>query len=60
MNEVKEYSEVGHVPMDAYYGDWALTLKPDGIAEVNASGDIRYGGTYKINGSEIKVNYFRR
>lgn len=55
VNEVKEYSEVGHVPMDAYDGGWALTLKPDGVAEVNPGGDIRYGGTYKINGSKIKV-----
>jgi hypothetical protein len=55
VNEVKEYREVGHVPMDAYDGGWALTLQPDGVAEVNPGGDIRYSGTYKINGSKIKV-----
>lgn len=55
VNEVKEYRVVGHVPMDAYDGGWALTLKLDSAAEVNPGGDIRYGGTYKINGSKIKV-----
>jgi hypothetical protein len=55
VNEVKEYSEVGHIAMGAYDGGWELTLKPDGVAEVNPGGDIRYGGTYKINGSKIKV-----
>jgi hypothetical protein len=55
VNEIKEYSEVGHVPKGAYDGGWALTLKPDGVAEVNPGGDIRYGGIYKINGSKIKV-----
>ena len=55
VNEVKEYSEVGHVPTNAYDGGWALTLQPNGVAEVNPGGDIRYGGTYKINGSKIKV-----
>lgn len=55
VNEVKEYRQVGHVPMDAYDGGWALTLQPDGAAEVNPGGDIRYAGTYKIKGDEIKV-----
>jgi hypothetical protein len=56
VNEVKEYSEIGHVAMNAYDGGWALTLKPDGVAEVNPGGDVIYVGTYKINGSKIKVN----
>ncbi|MFP5080671.1 hypothetical protein [Pedobacter sp. JCM 36344] len=55
VNEVKEYREVGHIPMNAYDGGWALTLQHNGVAEVNPGGDIRYGGTYKINGSKIKV-----
>ena len=55
VNEIKEYREVGHVPVDAYDGGWALTLQPDGVADVNPGGDILYGGTYKINGSKIKV-----
>jgi hypothetical protein len=55
VNEKKEYRQVGHVPMDAYDGGWALTLQPGGVAEVNPGGDIRYGGTYKINGPKIKV-----
>jgi hypothetical protein len=55
VNEVKEYREVGFVPTDPYFGGWTLTLKTDGVAEVNPGGDIRYGGTYKINGSKIKV-----
>jgi hypothetical protein len=55
VNEVKEYSQVGFVRTDPYFGGWTLTLKPDGVAEVNPGGDIRYGGTYKINGSKIKV-----
>ena len=55
INEVTEYRELGHVPMEAYDGGWALTLNPDGVAEVNPGGDVRYVGTYKINGSKIKV-----
>ena len=55
VKEVKEYKEVGHVPAGAYDGGWSLTLQPSGVADVNPGGDIRYGGTYKINGSKIKV-----
>lgn len=55
VNEVKEYSQIDHVPGNAYDGGWSLTLQPDGTAEVNPGGDIRYRGTYKINGSRIKV-----
>jgi len=55
IDRTKEYKEVGHVPMDAYDGGWRLTLKPDGVADVNPGGDIVYRGTYKINGSKIKV-----
>ena len=55
VNEVKEYGEVGHIPTGPYDGGWALTLQPDGIAEVNPGGDIRYRGTYKIKGDEVKV-----
>lgn len=55
IDQTKEYREVGHVPMDAYDGGWRLTLQPDGVADVNPGGDIVYRGTYKINGSRIKV-----
>ncbi len=55
VNEVKEYREVDHVPTNAYDGGWGLTLQPDGVADVNPGGDIVYRGTYKINGSKIKV-----
>lgn len=33
----------------------SLTLNPDGTADITPGGDIRYRGTYKINGSTIKV-----
>lgn len=55
VNEVKEYSQVDHVPSNAYDCGWSLTLQPDGTAEIVPSGDIIYRGTYKINGSKIKV-----
>ncbi|RZK38349.1 MAG: hypothetical protein EOO90_22570 [Pedobacter sp.] len=55
VNEVKEYSQVDHVTSNAYDGGWSLTLQPDGTAEIVPSGDIIYRGTYKINGSKIKV-----
>lgn len=55
VNEVKEYSQVDHKPGNAFDGGWALTLQTDGVAEVNPGGDIRYRGTYKINGDKIKV-----
>ncbi|QDW25238.1 hypothetical protein FFJ24_010620 [Pedobacter sp. KBS0701] len=55
VNEVKEYFQVDHTPANAYDGGFALTLQPDGYAEVLPSGDIRYRGTYEINGSKIKV-----
>ena len=42
-------------------GSMHLTLKPDGIADINPGGDIVYGGTYKIKGDQlkIKVNEFK-
>ncbi len=55
VDQTKAYREVGHVPANAYDGGWSLTLEPDGVAEVNPGGDIRYRGTYKINGDKIKV-----
>jgi hypothetical protein len=55
VDQTKEYRELGHVSTDAYDGGWALTLQPDGVAEVTPGGDIRYRGTYKINGTRIKV-----
>lgn len=55
VKEVKEYSQVDHVPGHAYDGGWALTLQPNGVADVLPGGDIVYRGTYKINGSKIKV-----
>lgn len=55
VNEQKHYSQVDHVPGNAYDGGWELTLQPGGIAEVLPGGDIVYRGTYKINGSRIKV-----
>ena len=56
VNEVKVYSQVNHAPANDYDGGWSLTLKPDGTADILPSGDIIYRGTYKINGSKIKVN----
>lgn len=50
-----EYSELGHVPTDAYDGGWRLILQPGGIADVNPGGDIVYRGSYKVSGSKIKV-----
>jgi len=55
VKQSKQYSEVGHVPMDVYDGGWSLTLKPDGVADLNPGGDIVYRGTYKISGSKLKV-----
>jgi hypothetical protein len=55
VDQTREYRELGHVPANAYDGGWSLTLQPDGVAEVNPGGDIRYSGTYKINGKKIKV-----
>lgn len=55
VNEEKEFSQVDHVPGNAYDGGWTLTLRPDGVADVLPGGDIVYRGTYKINGSKIKV-----
>jgi hypothetical protein len=55
VNEEKSYSQVDHVATNAYDGGWGLTLRPDGIADVAPGGDIVYRGTYKINGSKIKV-----
>ena len=55
VNEVKAYFQVNHTPANAYDGGFALTLQPDGYAEILPFGDIRYRGTYKINGSKIKV-----
>lgn len=55
INQEKEYSQVDHVPSNAYDGGWGLTLRPDGDADVNPGGDISYRGTYKINGAKIKV-----
>ncbi|MET4080755.1 hypothetical protein ABIB40_000699 [Pedobacter sp. UYP30] len=55
VNEEKHYSQVDHVPANAYDGGFSLTLQPDGVADVNPGGDIVYRGTYKINGAKIKV-----
>lgn len=55
VDQVKQYSEVGHVSMNAYDGGWGLTLQPDGVADLTPGGDIVYRGTYKINGSKLKV-----
>jgi len=55
VNEEKEYLQVNHVPNNAYDGGWSLTLRPNGVADVLPGGDIVYRGTYKINGSKIKV-----
>jgi len=55
VNEEKEYSQIDHVPSNAYDGGWGLTLQPDGVADVIPGGDIYYRGTYKINGATIKV-----
>lgn len=55
VNEVKEYFQEGYAMENPYDGGWQLTLSPNGIADILPSGDIRYRGTYKINGSKIKV-----
>jgi hypothetical protein len=55
VKEEKVYAEAGHISDNAYDGGWRLTLKPDGVAEVLPGGDVYYRGTYKINGSKIKV-----
>lgn len=55
VNEEKEFVQVGHKPTNSYDGGWQLTLRPDGIADVLPGGDIVFRGTYKINGSRIKV-----
>jgi hypothetical protein len=55
INEEKIYSEVMKEPVDEFMGGWSLTLTPDGVADVTPGGDIYYRGTYKINGSKIKV-----
>jgi hypothetical protein len=56
VNEVREYSEVMQAPpTDLVAGAMQLTLKPDGTADIVPGGDISYRGTYKINGSTIKV-----
>ena len=56
VNQTKEYFEVTDKPQsDLAGGAMHLTLKPDGTAEINPGGDIRYRGKYKIIGSKIKV-----
>ena len=55
INEIKEYYQVDHVPVNPFDGGWALTLRPDGVADVLPGGDISYRGNYKINGSKIKI-----
>lgn len=36
-------------------GSMHVTLKPDGVAEINPGGDILYRGTYKIKGDQLKI-----
>jgi hypothetical protein len=55
VDEEKSYFEANHVSAGPYDGGWQLTLKPDGVADIAPGGDIIYRGTYKINGSKIKV-----
>ncbi len=52
---VKQYVEMNHTPNNPYDGGWSLTLSPGGTADIVPGGDIAYRGTYKINGSKIKV-----
>ena len=40
---------------DPNFGGWSLTLYPNNVADINPGGDIVYRGTYKINGSSLKV-----
>ena len=53
--EVMRYAQVDHQPGNPYDGGWALTLQPDGIADVLPGGDIYYRGMYNISGSKITV-----
>lgn len=57
VNKEKVYAEARTetTSNNPYMGGWRLTLQPDGVADVLPSGDIVYRGTYKINGSTIKV-----
>jgi hypothetical protein len=55
VDQEKEYVEVSHQPTNPYDGGWNLILQPNGTADVIPTGDIIYRGTYKINGSTIKV-----
>lgn len=55
VDQSKQYSQVGHLQMNAYDGGWGLTLQPEGVADLSPGGDIVYRGTYKINGSKLKV-----
>lgn len=55
VDQEKEFWEVDHASMNAYDGGWRVTLKPDGIADILPSGDIVYGGTYKIRGDQLKI-----
>lgn len=55
INETKEYQEARIVQLNPFDGGWELTLHPDGVADIVPGGDIQYRGTYKVNGSKIKV-----
>ncbi|MGY3053709.1 hypothetical protein ACVWYG_001910 [Pedobacter sp. UYEF25] len=56
VNETKEYFEVTEKPQtDLAGGAMHLTLQPDGTADITPGGDVSYRGTYRINGSKIKV-----
>ena len=52
----KNYTEQKTTPAtDLAGGAMHLSLKPDGIADINPGGDIVYRGTYNISGKKIPV-----
>ena len=55
VNDAKSFQQIDHVSQNPFDGGWALTLKPDGTADILPGGDIYYRGTYKISGDNIKV-----
>lgn len=55
VDQVKEYEEVGHKSQNVEDSPFRVTLNPNGSANVLPTGDIVYGGTYKISGDDLTI-----
>lgn len=55
INKETTYVQADLVAGQPSLGGWSITLRPDGTVDIVPGGDIAYRGTYKINGSTIKV-----